>query len=99
MKGKTCLVTGATDGHGKAVAMALAREGAEVVLHGRSRDKILAVQDEIAAATDGKAPEILLCDLAIPREIDFAIRLLSRLAMIIVRSLESGRRSRGARGA
>ncbi len=74
MKGKTCLVTGATDGHGKAVAMALARQGAEVVLHGRSRDKILAVQDEIAAATDGKAPEILLCDFAIPREIDFAIR-------------------------
>ena len=72
-KGKTCLVTGATDGHGKAVAMGLALEGAEVVLHGRNRGKLLAVQNEIAAATGGKAPEILLCDLAVPREIDLAV--------------------------
>ncbi len=43
MSGKVCLVTGATDGHGKAVAHALARRGADLVIHGRSREKVRAV--------------------------------------------------------
>ncbi len=53
MQGRTCLVTGATDGHGKAMAMALAERGADVVLHGRSREKTLAVRDEVARVTGG----------------------------------------------
>ncbi|MBK7949425.1 MAG: SDR family NAD(P)-dependent oxidoreductase [Deltaproteobacteria bacterium] len=73
MQGRTCLVTGATDGHGKAVALALAERGADVVLHGRSREKTLAVRDEVARAAGGKAPEILLADLARPDEIDAAV--------------------------
>lgn len=73
MHGKTCLVTGASDGHGKAVAYGLAARGADVVLHGRSPEKTRAAQAEMAAACDGKAPEILLADLAIPSEIDAAI--------------------------
>ncbi|MFO0691374.1 MAG: SDR family NAD(P)-dependent oxidoreductase [Myxococcota bacterium] len=73
MQGRTCLVTGATDGHGKAVAIALAARGADVVLHGRSREKTLAVRDEVAQAAGGKAPEILLADLARPEEIDAAV--------------------------
>ena len=73
LNGRTCLVTGATDGHGKAVAIALAARGADVVLHGRSREKTLAVRDEVACAAGGKAPEILLADLARPEEIDAAV--------------------------
>lgn len=73
MQGRTCLVTGATDGHGKAVALALAARGADVVLHGRSREKTLAVRDEVARGAGGKAPEILLADLARPDEIDAAV--------------------------
>lgn len=73
MQGRTCLVTGATDGHGKALALALAARGADVVLHGRSREKTLAVRDEVARAAGGKAPEILLADLARPDEIDTAV--------------------------
>lgn len=73
MQGRTCLVTGSTDGHGKAVAIALAARGADVVLHARSRDKALAVRDEVVRAAGGKAPEILLADLARPDEIDSAV--------------------------
>jgi NAD(P)-dependent dehydrogenase (short-subunit alcohol dehydrogenase family) len=64
MKGRTCLVTGATSGHGRAMAHGLASSGAEVVLLGRNPDKCREVQKEIADASDGKRPEILLCDLA-----------------------------------
>lgn len=74
--GRVCLVTGATDGHGKAVALALARRGAEVVVHARSPEKARAVCDEIARETGGKAPEILLADLANAGEIDAAVERL-----------------------
>lgn len=73
LQGRTCLVTGSTDGHGKAVALALAARGADVVLHARSREKALAVRDEVARAAGGKAPEILLADLARAEEIDAAV--------------------------
>lgn len=76
MDGKTCLVTGATDGHGKAVAHALAALGADVVLHGRNREKALETQSEIARANagrSGKVPEILLADLSSASDIDAAV--------------------------
>jgi NAD(P)-dependent dehydrogenase (short-subunit alcohol dehydrogenase family) len=73
MEGKTCLVTGATDGHGKAVAHELAALGADVIVHGRSREKTLETQAEIARANAGKAPEVILADLSSRSEIDAAV--------------------------
>ena len=75
MSGRVCLVTGATDGHGRAVAHALAAAGADVVLHGRNGAKCEAVQREIADAT-GRKPELLLCDLLNRDEIDRAAEQL-----------------------
>ena len=50
MTGRVCLVTGASDGHGRAVAEALAGAGAEVVLLGRNARKCETAQRENAAA-------------------------------------------------
>lgn len=72
MQGRTCLVTGATDGHGRALARMLAERGADLVILGRNPDKCRDAQLEIADACDGKAPEILLCDLASLREVERA---------------------------
>jgi NAD(P)-dependent dehydrogenase (short-subunit alcohol dehydrogenase family) len=49
MKGRVVLVTGAGAGIGRAVSLALARAGAEVILLGRSVRKLEAVHAEIAA--------------------------------------------------
>jgi retinol dehydrogenase-12 len=72
MQGRVCLVTGATDGHGRAVARELAKRGADVVLLGRSLEKCRRVQAELAGASGGKSPEILVCDLASRAAIDRA---------------------------
>ncbi|MDP6980268.1 MAG: SDR family oxidoreductase [Myxococcota bacterium] len=72
LEGKTCLVTGATDGHGRAVARQLAGAGADVVIHGRNREKCAVVQDEIAELTGGKRPDVLLADFASRDSIDAA---------------------------
>ncbi len=71
MTGRVCLVTGASDGHGRAVAEALARAGAEVVLLGRNPQKCEVAQREIAEAT-GRKPDVILCDLANRTEVDRA---------------------------
>lgn len=50
MQGKTVLVTGATDGIGKATALELARLGAQVIVHGRSHTSATRAIDEIRAS-------------------------------------------------
>jgi NAD(P)-dependent dehydrogenase (short-subunit alcohol dehydrogenase family) len=46
--GKTVVVTGSTDGLGKAVALQLAAQGARVIVHGRNRERGDAVVAEIS---------------------------------------------------
>ena len=55
VSGKTVLVTGSTDGVGRRVAERLAEAGAQVLLHGRSRERGEILRDEINAAGKGKA--------------------------------------------
>ncbi len=50
LAGKTALVTGASQGIGRAVALCLASAGARVLLAARNGDKLAAVAAEIAAA-------------------------------------------------
>lgn len=49
------LVTGATDGIGKQIALDLARKGCRVVLHGRNPGKLEAAVDEVFAAAASSA--------------------------------------------
>lgn len=55
MKGKTVLITGSTDGLGKAVALQLAKAGAHIIVHGRNRERGAAVVKEIDALKGGGA--------------------------------------------
>lgn len=53
--GKTVLVTGSTDGLGRELALALAADGAHVIVHGRNAERGQAVVDEITKAGRGSA--------------------------------------------
>jgi 3-hydroxybutyrate dehydrogenase len=61
LEGRTAVVTGAGRGIGAAIAAALAREGAHVIVSARSRDAIEAVAAEIVA--DGGDAVALPCDV------------------------------------
>jgi len=63
MKGKVCVVTGATSGIGKAAAAALAGLGATVVLVGRDRGRTEAAAAEIAPVSVSP-PRAEVADLA-----------------------------------
>lgn len=54
-EGKTALVTGSTDGLGRELALALAADGAHVVVHGRNAERGAAVVREITEAGRGSA--------------------------------------------
>jgi len=61
-QGRTALVTGSTDGVGRAAATMLGREGFHVLVHGRDRQRGEAVVADIVAASG--AAEFLPADLA-----------------------------------
>lgn len=64
MRGKTCLVTGASGGIGKATALGLARLGASVVIVSRDRDRGDAAAEEIRRRVPGARLDVLTADLA-----------------------------------
>ena len=69
MQGKICLITGGTNGIGKATAQALARMGATVVIVGRDAQKTSQVVEEIRAASGNKNVDSLLADLSSQQEV------------------------------
>jgi NAD(P)-dependent dehydrogenase (short-subunit alcohol dehydrogenase family) len=64
MRGKTVLITGATNGIGKVTALEIAKMGASVVIVGRNRSRTEAVASEIKAAAGNNAVDILIGDLS-----------------------------------
>jgi NAD(P)-dependent dehydrogenase (short-subunit alcohol dehydrogenase family) len=65
----TVLITGATDGLGRALATGLAADGVQLILHGRDRDKLDRAAAELAQAKDRPAPATALADLADLRQV------------------------------
>ncbi len=64
MEGKTCLITGASDGIGYAAARELARMGAAVVIAGRNNAKTAAAAERITGETGNREVRYMLADLS-----------------------------------
>ncbi|HEX7013023.1 MAG TPA: YciK family oxidoreductase [Steroidobacteraceae bacterium] len=79
LRDRVILITGASDGIGKAVALAAAAHGARVILHGRNVRKLEAVYDTIVAAKHPR-PSILPLDFekAGPDEYDKLVAALDQ---------------------
>lgn len=72
LKGRTALVTGASQGIGRAIALAFAREGANIVVTARSRDRLEALAAE--AESLGVGALAAPADLGVEAEINEAVK-------------------------
>ncbi|MCA9719366.1 MAG: SDR family oxidoreductase, partial [Myxococcales bacterium] len=95
VKGRVCVVTGASSGIGKSVALRLADAGAEVVLVARGVDKLRETLDEIIAS--GGVAHAYPCDLTDMGSCDALIDRVSRergpIAVLVNNAGRSIRRS------
>lgn len=64
LRDRVILITGASDGIGRALALEAARCGARVILHGRNAGKLEKVYDAIEAQENSLRPSIAVMDLA-----------------------------------
>jgi len=64
LQDRIILITGASDGIGKALALHAAKLGAQVILHGRNVTKLEKVYDEIERIDGAARPSIAVMDLA-----------------------------------
>ncbi len=87
MQDKTCLVTGATRGIGRAAAAALAEKGARVLGVGRDPGRCAAAEHEIAVETGNPRIRFLCADLSSQDEVrrlgSEILRNAPRLAVVI----------------
>jgi NAD(P)-dependent dehydrogenase (short-subunit alcohol dehydrogenase family) len=70
LKGRAILITGASSGLGRALAIECARAGASVILSGRNAGKLDRVYDEIEAL-GAPQPAIAVLDLATATAVDY----------------------------
>ena len=64
LRERIILITGSSDGIGRALALESARLGAQVILHGRNTAKLEKVYDAIIAIEGAPRPSIAVLDLA-----------------------------------
>ncbi len=64
LQARIILITGASDGIGRALALHAAGLGAKIILHGRSVGKLEKVYDEIESIETAPRPSIAVMDLA-----------------------------------
>ena len=72
LKDKIILITGSSEGIGRAAALKFSKHGATVILHGRNIERLESLYDEILAA-GGREPAIMSADLQTATYEDFMV--------------------------
>ena len=63
LKGKTALITGSTSGIGKAIAISLAAEGANIIINGRHQEKINQTIEAVHSEYPEASVDFIIADL------------------------------------
>lgn len=93
-EGKNVLVTGAARGIGRAVALAFAKDGANVLVNTRRQDTLDAIYREVSETASGKT-EKFLADVGYPDQInamcDYMIEKLGGIDILVTNAADTGR--------
>lgn len=83
LNNKTALITGATDGLGRKIALTLAQEGVNLFVHGRNEEKMQELISELHVANRAITVEPIVCDLQKSEEITSHFSNIKQLDMLI----------------
>jgi short-subunit dehydrogenase len=83
LSNKTILVTGSTDGLGEKIALALAAQKANVIVHGRNQKKIDSVIGKLQEISPEGKYSGILCDLSEPSSIKSAFSAIDQLDILV----------------
>ncbi|WP_417443068.1 SDR family NAD(P)-dependent oxidoreductase [Joostella sp.] len=83
LKGKRAFISGSTKGIGYAIAKTLAKEGAEVVINGRTQSSIDDAIKSISKEIDNANITGYVCDFSSPEEIKSLISALGEVDILI----------------
>lgn len=83
LKGKKALITGSTAGIGFATAALLLQEGAEVVINGRSLDRVNKAVEELKAKVPGASVAGIAADFAKVEEVNDLLKQLPEVDILI----------------
>jgi len=78
-KGKKILITGSSDGLGKALAIELSKLGAKIIVHGRNEEKVEKVLNEL----QGDGHSKIICDFNNTEDIDEKFSSIKELDILI----------------
>src|SRR5205809_3101695 len=88
LQGQKALGTGATSGIGRAVALQLARDGAEVIVHGRDATRGAETVDAITAA--GGQARFVGVDLSDPADHLRLVKVVGEIDFLVINAGFSG---------
>jgi NAD(P)-dependent dehydrogenase (short-subunit alcohol dehydrogenase family) len=80
---KRALVTGSTKGIGLAIAVALAREGSQVVVNGRSQESVAAGLAEVRASVPNAKAEGFVGDLSSPQAAELLTKQVPHVDILV----------------
>jgi len=81
LAGQSALVTGATSGIGRAIALQLARHGAEVIVHGRDANR--GAETVKAIVDDGGRARFVRADLSDPADLEHLIEDVGEVDVLV----------------
>ena len=79
IQNKRILITGSTDGLGKALAIELSKLGAKIIIHGRNEEKA----KEVVKLLEGDNHSYIICDFKNPRNIEQKFSEITELDILV----------------
>jgi len=83
LQGKLCLVTGSTAGIGLAIATALAGEGAQVIINGRTDDRVAEAIEKIKAAHPKATLRAFAGDFSQAEQVDEVVARFEEIQVLV----------------